>query len=69
MKLSEAKKLIKQYLQETDYVMLSDVNLANKADFEKYRENLRGLYLSDDTDIEVVVNAPPDPVWSEGESA
>lgn len=55
---SKAKGL----LQSTDWSMLPDVNLANKADFETYRAELRGLVLYPVEDP--VWPNEPQPVWS-----
>jgi hypothetical protein len=44
--LEEAKAYAKKLLEETDYALLSDVNLTNKNDFVFYRNLIRILYIS-----------------------
>jgi hypothetical protein len=52
----------KQYLAETDWCMLSDVELLNKQAFVEYRKTLRAILKNSPTDI--VLSAPPVAVWS-----
>lgn len=53
----EAKRLISL----SDWAMLSDVNISNKAEFEAYRATLRGLILQPVVNPEWPVE--PEPVW------
>lgn len=53
----EAKRLISL----SDWAMLSDVNISNKAEFEAYRATLRGLILQPVANPEWPVE--PEPVW------
>jgi hypothetical protein len=55
--VSEAKKL----LADSDWAMLSDVNISNKADFEAYRAQLRTLMFNP---VESpVFPTEPQPAW------
>jgi hypothetical protein len=44
--LEEVKAYAKKLLEETDYAVLSDVNLTNKNDFINYRNIIRLIYLN-----------------------
>jgi hypothetical protein len=60
--VEEYKAQIKQYLIDTDYVMLSDVALDNKDEFVSYRAFLRECYKK--PDLCLVVGGPPNPIWT-----
>jgi hypothetical protein len=44
--LEEVKTYAKQQLEKTDYAFLSDVKIANKAEFEYYRITMRDAYFN-----------------------
>lgn len=52
----------KQLLANSDWSVLPDVNLANKADFEAYRSTLRGYVLN--PVVNPVWPTEPEPIWS-----
>lgn len=51
----------KQLIAATDWSVLPDVNLTNKADFESYRATLRNLILN--PVVNPVWPTEPQPVW------
>jgi hypothetical protein len=51
--LDECKNQAKKLLADTDWVMLSDVNISNRSEFESYRTILRNI----------VTNPVANPVW------
>lgn len=55
--VTEAKKL----LADSDWSMLSDVNISNKAEFETYRAAVRALVFN--PVVEPVFPTEPQPVW------
>jgi hypothetical protein len=55
--VTTAKKL----LADSDWSMLSDVNISNKAEFESYRAQLRTLVFN--PVVNPVFPAEPQPVW------
>jgi hypothetical protein len=56
------EKQLKLLLAQTDWAVLSDVELANKQEFIDYRSNIRYLLLNDMYYNEVI--EPPEPVWA-----
>ncbi len=56
------KEMAKQLLAETDWSVLPDVNLQNKAEFEAYRAQLRALIVTPVSNP--VWPTEPSPVWS-----
>ena len=61
-KKDACKEKAKALLQATDWASLSDVDLANKADFIAYRATLRSLVINPVADA--VFSDIPTPVWS-----
>lgn len=60
--IAECKSKAKALLAQTDWSVLPDVGLANKADFESYRASLRNLVIN--PVAEPVFAIEPEPVWS-----
>lgn len=60
--LKDCKAKAKQLIAATDWSVLPDVGLTNKADFEAYRATLRGLIVTPVADP--VWPTEPQPVWS-----
>ena len=60
--LEACKREAKQRIADTDWSVLPDVNLTNKADFEAYRATLRGLILTPVADPQWPTE--PEPVWA-----
>ena len=58
----DCKAKAKALLSQTDWAVLPDVGLANKADFESYRATLRNLVIN--PVAEPVFATEPEPVWS-----
>lgn len=58
----ECKFKAKQLIAATDWAVLPDVNLQNKADFELYRAQLRALIVTPVANP--VWPTEPEPVWS-----
>jgi hypothetical protein len=52
----------KQYLAETDWCMLSDVELANKEAFVIYRKTLRNI-IKFNNPMDLILPVPPVAVW------
>jgi hypothetical protein len=44
--IEEVKAYAKQQLEKTDYTVLSDVRIANKFEFERYRSEMRDAYFN-----------------------
>ena len=59
--LADCKGRAKYYLEQSDWAVLPDVNITNKADFETYRVALRGLYLN--PIVAPTFPQEPTPVW------
>lgn len=57
--LEQCQALAKWKLEESDFAMLPDVNIGNRAAFETYRAAVRALYIT----------PVADPVWPERPSA
>jgi hypothetical protein len=60
--LEACKREAKKRIADTDWSVLPDVGLANKADFEAYRAALRSLIVTPVLDPQWPVE--PEPVWS-----
>jgi hypothetical protein len=58
----ECKNKAKRLIAATDWAVLPDVGLQNKADFESYRAQLRALIVTPVADP--VWPTEPEPVWS-----
>lgn len=56
------KMTAKSLLLSSDWAVLPDVNLANKADFESYRSALRDLVIN--PVVSPVYPSEPQPVWA-----
>lgn len=61
-KLDDCKNSAKEKLTNSDWSVLADVNIANRADFEAYRATLRNLVLNPVADP--VFPVEPQPVWN-----
>ena len=59
--LAECKGRAKYFLEQSDWAVLPDVNISNKADFESYRTALRGLYLN--PQVSPTFPTEPTPIW------
>jgi hypothetical protein len=67
-RLSEFKKQnckdqAKQLIANSDWSVLPDVNITNKAEFENYRTQLRNLIINPVEDP--IFPTEPNPIWSE----
>jgi hypothetical protein len=60
--LEACKREAKKRIADTDWSVLPDVGLANKADFEAYRAALRALIVTPILEPQWPVE--PEPVWS-----
>jgi hypothetical protein len=60
--LDACKREAKKRIADTDWSVLPDVGLANKADFEAYRATLRSLIVTPVLEPQWPVE--PEPVWS-----
>lgn len=60
--LKDCKAKAKQLIAATDWSILPDVNITNKADFEAYRATLRGYII--DPVAEPQWPEEPQPIWS-----
>lgn len=61
-KLDDCKNSAKAKLTNSDWSVLTDVNIANRAEFEAYRATLRNLVLNPVADP--VFPVEPQPVWN-----
>lgn len=59
---TEAKETAKALLAATDYAMMSDVEIENRAEFEGYRAYLR--MIMKDPVMPVFLHDIPQPIWS-----
>lgn len=59
---TEAKETAKALLAATDYAMMPDVAIENRAEFEAYRAYLR-LVMKDPV-MPVMLHDIPQPIWS-----
>lgn len=55
------KDMAKYFLAKTDWAVLPDVAIANKAEFETYRQQIRAILFS--PVVDPVWPQEPDPVW------
>lgn len=60
-KIDDCKNLAKQKLSNSDWAVLPDVNITNRAEFEAYRVTIRNLVLNPVADP--VFPTEPQPVW------
>ena len=60
--LEACKREAKKRIADTDWSVLPDVALTNKADFEAYRAALRGLIITPAAEPQWPVE--PEPVWA-----
>lgn len=61
-KLEDCKSKAKQLIAATDWAVLPDVNISNRADFEAYRATLRNLILN--PVVDPVFPVEPQPIWN-----
>lgn len=59
----EAKAIAKVLLEQTDYAVLSDVEIKNRDEFVNYRAALRSVLSS--PKMPVFFSNPPEPIWVE----
>jgi hypothetical protein len=59
--LAYVKKEAKKKLSKTDWAILPDVNISNRAEFEAYRESMRELYFN--PILNPVWPTEPSPAW------
>lgn len=58
----ECKREAKKRIADSDWAVLPDVNLTNKAEFEAYRAELRAYILQ--PVVEPVWPVAPEPIWA-----
>ena len=63
---TEAKETAKAILAATDYAMMPDVSITNRAEFEAYRAYLRAVMKN--PVIPMNFNDIPQPIWVESET-
>jgi hypothetical protein len=59
--INEVKAKAKELLEQTDYVVLSDVNITNKDEFISFRSNVRMAYLY--PNYSFTFQDVPTPIW------
>ena len=60
--INEVKAKAKELLEQTDYAVLSDVNIINKDEFIFFRSNVRMVYLY--PNYSYSFQDVPTPIWS-----
>ena len=60
--IEQVKAKAKELLEQTDYAVLSDVNIINKDDFISFRSNVRMVYLNPNYNWSF--QDVPTPIWS-----
>ena len=59
--INEVKAKAKELLEQTDYAVLSDVNITNKDEFISFRSNVRIAYLY--PNYSFIFQDVPTPIW------
>ena len=59
--INNVKAKAKELLEQTDYAVLSDVNITNKNEFISFRENVRVAYLH--PNYSHTFEDVPTPIW------